>query len=122
MKSEEDPMSKNGKDEHGFETIAGKSPKGSGKRAKPVRAADQHLPGLEPVMVPAVHKAIENYVTARDERMKLTKIEVETKAALMQAMKKAELTSYNVDGHLADLQIDEQVKARLVDDGEEAEA
>ena len=75
---------------------------------------------MEPKTIPAVHAAIEEYVAARDQRMQLTKVEVEKKAALLDAMKKAGVLAYSVDGHSAELEIDEQVKARL--DPEEAEA
>jgi len=79
-----------------------------------------HLPGMEPKTIPSVHKAIEEYVIARDHRMELTKVEVQKKAILMHEMKQAGLLTYSVDGHEAELEIDEQVKARLHEPEEEA--
>jgi hypothetical protein len=112
----------NGKDaREGFVEVVGNpvAPR-RGKAPKPApRARDQHLPGMEPKTVPAIHKAIEEYVVARDHRMELTKIEVQKKAILMHEMKQAGLLTYRVDGHEAELVVDEQVKARLGEPEEE---
>lgn len=88
----------------------------------PKRAKDAHLPGLEPVVNAAVHRAIEEYVEARDHRMQLTKVEVEKRAALMRVMKEAGLADYVVDGHEAHIEHGEEtVKAKLVSEDEEGE-
>jgi len=113
-----------GKDKgDGFVEVEGSPVASSRRRAKPPAPAPrphtQHLPGMEPVVVPAVHKAIEEYVVARDQRMELTKIEVQKKAILMEAMKQAGLPKYSVDGHEAEIEVDEQVKARLREPEEE---
>jgi len=111
-------MSKdNGKDKgDGFVEVQGNAVPARGAKKPPklaARAKDRHLPGMEPKTIPAVHKAIEEYVEARDHRMQLTKVEVEKKAILLHEMKKAGIPVYNVDGHEASLEVDEQVKARL---------
>lgn len=105
-------MSKdNGKDKgDGFENVDGKAPETKGKKA-----SNAHLPGMEPKTIPSVHRAIEEYVEVRDQRMGLTKIETEKKAHLMTVMKKHDITTYCVDGHEATLETDETVKARLRD-------
>ena len=100
------------------------------KRAKKVaeafapskRPKERHLPGMEPKTIPTVHRAIEDYVAARDARMELTKVEVEKKAHLLKVMKDQGITGYAVDGHEATLDVEETVKAKLVSEEiEEAE-
>jgi hypothetical protein len=112
----------NGKDKgDGFIEVEGNAVPLRTKAPKPTpRARNQHLPGMEPKTIPSVHKAIEEYVVARDHRMELTKVEVQKKAILMHEMKQAGLLTYSVDGHEAELEIDEQVKARLCEPEEEA--
>jgi len=86
------------------------------------RPKERHLPGMEPKTIPSVHKAIEDYVAARDARMELTKVEVEKKAHLLKVMKDQGITGYAVDGHEATLDVEETVKAKLVSEEiEEAE-
>jgi hypothetical protein len=115
-------MKDNGKDgvQEKIEVIHGKAPKSNGRPGKrgaipkpPARAKQVHIPGMEPQTVPSIHKAIEEYVVARDQRMELTKVEVEKKARLMEVMKKAKVQHYSVDGHVADLDTEETIKARL---------
>jgi len=112
----------NGNSKDGFVEVEGNAvPARSAKAPKPApRPRNQHLPGMEPKTIPSVHKAIEEYVIARDHRMELTKVEVQKKAILMHEMKQAGLLTYSVDGHEAELEIDEQVKARLHEPEEEA--
>lgn len=125
MKSLPEIVKANGKDRDGFENVDGNP---TARRARKVakafapsaaRPRDQHLPGLEPKTIPAVHKAIEEYVVARDNRMELTKIEVEKKAVLLAAMKAAGIKQYGVDGHRAEMDVEETVKAKI--DPEEVE-
>lgn len=46
------------------------------------------LPGMEDRKLPDLHAAAEGYAETRDERMKLTKTEVEQKAKLLELMEK----------------------------------
>lgn len=79
------------------------------------RPTQGYIPGTEPKVIPAVHKAIEDYVVVRDERLELQSQEKELKAQLKTALKKAGLDSYNIDGHEAHLEFDENVKAKLTE-------
>lgn len=59
------------------------------------------LAGFERPSHPAVDKAAEDYVTARDQRMELTTREKERKKLLINAMRDANLKSYvYVDGEV----------------------
>lgn len=77
------------------------------------KSEQQFIPGTEPKIIPLVHAAIGKYVDARDRRQELTKIEVEEKASLLQAMKEAKIFDYDVDGREAHVSIDESVKAKV---------
>lgn len=84
-------------------------------------AKQEFIPGTEPVKIVAVHRAIESYVEARDNRMGLTKIEVEKKAHLLTVMHNAGIVDYAVDGHEAHIEVDEQLKAKIRSDEDEPE-
>lgn len=123
-----DSMAKDNGKSDGFTEIEGKRPKGRPKKgariagppARQVRSG--HLPGMEPKVMPKLHRLIEEYVAVRDERMALTEREVDLKNRLRETMKEAEIDSYKVDGHEAYLKTEETVKARLAAEGaEEAE-
>ena len=74
---------------------------------------------------PAIEKAASAYVEARDARMALTKDEVQTRAALIQAMKNAGVLTYRTtDGLHCVLTTTEKVKVRApsgeaTDEGED---
>jgi hypothetical protein len=124
-------MSGNGngkaKGKDGFEEIAGKPVKERPKKGKriagpPAAARTAHLPGMEPVKIATVHAAIEAFVCAQIALKDQTKKRDEAKAALLRAMKEAAIDKYIVDGHVAFLDVEETVKARLEpEDAEEAE-
>ncbi len=63
------------------------------------------IPGTERKTHADIVKAAEAYVKARDERMALTKKEVETKSVLAAAMKKHNLDTYVVEGDDEDLEV-----------------
>lgn len=116
---EESSMSEN------VEVVEGNAPaprrkKGPALPAKP--AKDQHLPGLEPKVDKTIHRAIEEYVEARDQRMQLTRIEVEKKNHLLMVMKTAGVVDYDVAGHQAHIAVEETIKAKLAGAGDEGEA
>lgn len=81
----------------------------------PRKPRQTHIPGTEPETVPEVHKAIEDYCDVRDERLGMQGQEKDAKATLVAALKKAGLTHYNVDGRQADLETDENVKAKVIE-------
>lgn len=87
------------------------------------RLTQQALPGMEQPRVPAVEKAAAKYVYARDERMGLTKIEVERRNILLDEMHKAGLKVYEYDGKVVEIVAPEKVKVRgaAADDDEEAD-
>lgn len=78
------------------------------------------IPGTEPKIHRDVSKAAEAYVDARNERMSLTTKEIETRAVLVAAMKKHELSNY-VD-HDAGIEVvfesntTEKIKVKQLDD------
>lgn len=55
------------------------------------------IPGTEAKQNKALNAAAEAYVTARDERMAKTEVEVDAKEALIREMKKADVTTYRDD-------------------------
>lgn len=65
------------------------------KKPKRERAQKQHLPGMEPPRIKELDKAARSYVQTRDERMALTKDEVNAKTLLLELMKKHQLTVYD---------------------------
>jgi len=82
----------------------------------------EHLPGQEPqAKIAAVHHAIEAYVEVRDQRMQLTEVEVQKRTLLGEIMKKHGLTKYAVDGHIAEIEAEEKIKAKLKDEEDEPE-
>lgn len=99
--------------------------------AKKKKAKQQRIPGTErPDVHQDIEKAAAAYVEARDERMMLTKREVETQAKLLTAMKAHGLSKYRCDSE--DLEVEvvpeaEKAKVRKVappaedsDDADEA--
>lgn len=116
----------NGRDKDGFQVVDGNAPKerrkkGSALVGAPPRERTQHLPGMEPVTVPKIHQAIEEYTAIRDARMDMTRKEVDAKAKLLRVMKEEGLATYAVDGHEAEIEAGEEtVKARLIADDLEA--
>jgi hypothetical protein len=96
-------------------------PAGGGPSMRKRSAKQEFIPGTEPVKIVAVHRAIESYVEARDNRMGLTKIEVEKKAHLLTVMHNAGIVDYAVDGHEAHIEVDEQLKAKIRSDEDEPE-
>lgn len=70
-------------------------------KPKKKRPKQQHLPGegMSPPAIPAIDRAVEAYVEVRDERMKLTEKEVETRDELANQMAKHDLKRYQSDGY-----------------------
>ena len=70
------------------------APRPSGSRSRP---RSQHLPGLEPVVIPELDRAATAYVETRNARMKLTEQEVSERDALIATMRKHRQTVYRVE-------------------------
>lgn len=91
------------------------------------RPKNQDLPGVEgegvsQKKIPAIEKAASKYVSVRDERMALTKKEVDARAVLINAMKENNTVLYRYD----DMEVvlkpgDEKVKVRSVEDDDAGE-
>lgn len=88
-------------------------PSRKSKKAKQVQ-----IPGTERT---DVHKDIERaaskYVEARDARMSMTKVEVETQAKLLAVMKEHKLTTYRCDSEDLEVEVvpeSEKAKVRRV--------
>ena len=107
------------------EVVEGNAPaprRGKGAELPKKRAKDQHLPGMEPKVDKSIHRAIEEYVEARDQRMALTRVEVEKRNHLLSVMKAAGIVDYDVDHHEAHIATEETIKAKLIRAGDEDES
>jgi hypothetical protein len=62
----------------------------------PKKPVQETIPGTLPKRIKAIDKAATEYVTARDERMELTKTEVQKREALIAAMRAAGQTVYRM--------------------------
>jgi hypothetical protein len=62
------------------------------------RGKTSRLPGMEDPEIEELEDAAREYANIRDDRMKLTSSEVETKDVLLSLMKKHKKESYNHDG------------------------
>lgn len=71
-----------------------KPTKSSTSEKKPKRPRQLEVPGTERQNIPEVMDAAEAYETARDKRMALTEEESTAKTALVEVMKKHNLTVY----------------------------
>lgn len=72
--------------------------------------------------IPAIEKAADNYVTARDERMLLTKKEVETRTNLSTVMHENGLTRYIYDDQLVICEPGkDKIKVKAVNDPDDLE-
>ena len=80
-------------------------------RAK--RTARQFLPGMEPVKNDKVHKAAMFYADVRDDRMALTKQEVDAMAVLVDAMEAADLRAYAYGDVSVEMTTKNKVKVRI---------
>jgi hypothetical protein len=81
------------------------------KEKKPRKGKQTRLPGTERHDThPDIEEAAAKYVEARDERMSLTKREVETKAVLLATMKAHKLDKYRCDS--------EDLEVEIVPEGE----
>lgn len=71
----------------------------SKKKAPGKRARTPRLPGTEDAAIVEIEKAAEDYEDTRDERMRLTGLEVEKKEKLLEVMDKHEKTEYIFNDH-----------------------
>lgn len=80
----------------------------------------EQLPGVENAAIKEIEDAAIEYAEGRDERMEATRVEVERKQRLIEAMHKAKKTEYrrgNIDIKLVTEK--ESVKVKIKDEGEE---
>ena len=73
------------------------------KRGRPRKGGQEKLIDLDNPKDKALIAAIKKYREARDDRMELTKVEVETQAALLTLMRDRGLTEYTHEGFKATL-------------------
>ncbi len=62
------------------------------------KAKQGHFEGMEPPVILEIDQQAEEYVTFRDERMRLLKLEIEAQDKLLDLMKKNKLKTYQFDG------------------------
>lgn len=73
--------------------------KGTATATKPKREPkpkQAHLIGMEPPSVPEIDKAASAYCDVRDQRMEMTKVEVEKKTILLHVMQKHGFKVYDL--------------------------
>jgi hypothetical protein len=84
----------------------------------------QEIPGTERKAIAEIDSAAEAYIEVRDERMVLTKQEVEKKGELMDAMRKHKLDTYCDENAVPALLVtlvpgEDKVKVRRAEDEDE---
>jgi hypothetical protein len=72
----------------------------------------RYIPGTEPPSVPAIEKAAEAYVEARDARMSMLATEVERHDALLALMREHKLDSYEFDGQIINIVHQDRVRVK----------
>jgi hypothetical protein len=86
---------------------AAESAEGKGKRGRPKQGI---LNDPAFARIKEIEDVASNYVEARDRRQSLLADEVKLKERLIKVMKKNELTTYNFDGYMVELDhVDEDV-------------
>jgi hypothetical protein len=85
------------------------------------------IPGTERKTIKEIDAAAEAYIEARDERMELTKREVEAKSLLLEAMQKHNVDTYCDESATPALLVtlipgEDKVKVRRLDEEEKVEA
>lgn len=89
------------------------------KRGRSPRAKQEPLPGTGQELIPAVSAAAESYVDLRDQRIALTRQEVEARELLIDLMHKHSLTTYKVGNMTATLESKEKVKVKIESEEDE---
>jgi hypothetical protein len=89
-----------------------KSNKGASPRG-PAPAATDRLPGMETEVIPELEAAAVDYAGVRDQRMELTKVEVDRKDGLLLLMKSNGLDRYDNNGVHIRLSLAANVKVRV---------
>lgn len=88
---------------------------GNGSKAK-----QKHFEGMEPLRVPALDAAIEYYVELRDQRMALTKDEVQQRTKVEELLKANGLSEYRNEHFRAYSEVAAtKLKVKRLDDGED---
>lgn len=90
---------------------------GGGNGSKPKQ---QHFEGMEPPRVPELDAAIEYYVELRDQRMALTKDEVQQRTKVEELLKANGLSEYRNEHFRAYSEVAAtKLKVKRLDDGED---
>ncbi len=71
-----------------------------------------YLPDMAPPNVPAIERAADDYVEARDARMAAMEPEAEAKKLLTALMKKHNLTTYEYDSRVVTLAGEPEVRVK----------
>ncbi len=88
-------------------------------RAKKI-ARQEQLPGVENSAIKEIEDAALEYAEGRDERMAATRVEVERKTKLIDAMHAANKTEYKRDGIEIKLTVEkEKVRVKIAKQDEE---
>jgi len=90
-------------------------------RARRRRAKQETFEEMKQEEIPAVTEAAEKYVALRNERMELTRSEVDAREFLIDLMHKNNLTTYKVGNMTATLEAKEKVKVKVEEEDEELE-
>jgi hypothetical protein len=85
------------------------------------RAKQIPIKGMEPVVNKEVEKLADEYVEIRDERMGLTKKEVELKAQLVGMLKGLKLSAYEHGEYHITLESLDKVKVKIGEEEKEEE-
>ena len=92
-------------------------------KAATKKAKQEDLPGMENRQIPDLDEAAREYAEGRDERMEMTRKEVELKTNLIEMMHKHKKKTYIYDGIEIELVPEgEKVKVKVRKEKEEAEA
>ncbi len=82
------------------------------KKPRAPRPKQQFIPGTEPLSVPEIDKAAEEYVDCRDTRTADLKLEIEAKNVLLALMKEHGFDSYTFDSYIVTRDVIEGVKVK----------
>lgn len=94
----------------------------NGTATKGRKPKQQFIPGTEPPSIPAIDAAAEEYVEARDARMRALKVEIERHDELLSLMREHKLESYSFDSSDVLLDHKDKVKVKRKRDEEDGDA
>ena len=83
------------------------------------RPRQKKLPGMADVSIQEIDDAAAAFVDVRDNRMALTREEVEASEKLLEVMRKHKLTTYSYDGKTVSITSQQKVKVKRNDEAED---